>query len=463
MGKKVLNHILVVDDDEVILDTIEQFIQSIGYVCSVASDAFKAMEILEERSFDLVISDIAMPQMDGIELMRRAIELFPDLKFIIMTGYSSEYSYSGIIEAGASDFMAKPFKFEELKAKIERIERENSLLIQLRENEQRYKALYKLSTEAEQRYLALLDSSVDAIISYDLEGNAEYINPSFTRIFGFTLDDIKGNHVSFLPDSEREKSTGITKNLVRAGTPIMGYETKRYTKNGETLDISISASRYNDHRGSPAGLIAILRNITERKRAERTLAESERKYRRLSIIDGLTQLYNSRHFFDQLKKEIKRTDRHHNPLSLILLDIDDFKSFNDRYGHLEGDNVLSQMGKVIRRNLRQVDSGYRYGGEEFAVLLVETRLEAIFAVAERIRMAFGNVALNSGNGKAVYCKVSIGGTQYIFREDLKSFVKRADTALYRAKNQGKNQTVILDQMDIGNSCMPQNGICLNAF
>lgn len=444
MGKKVLSHILVVDDDKVILNTIDQFIQSVGYVCSVASDAFKAMEILEEHSVDLVISDIAMPHMHGIDFMRRAFEPFPDLKFIIMTGYSSEYSYSGIIEAGASDFMVKPFKFEELKAKIDRIERESSLLIQLKENEQKYKALYELSTEAEQRYLALLDSSVDAIISYDLQGKAQYINPSFTGIFGFTLDDIKGNRVPFLPDSEKEKTTEIIKKVVENGTSVIGYETKGYTKDGETIDISMSASRYNDHRGAPAGLIAILRNITERKQAERALVESERKYRRLSITDGLTKLYNSRHFFNELKKEIRRIDRHHNPLSLILLDIDDFKLFNDSYGHLEGDKVLSQMGKIIRRNIRKVDSGYRYGGEEFAVLLLETKLEAILSVAERVRLAFGNFAFNSGNGKAAYSKVSIGGTQYIFKEDLESFVKRADTALYQAKKQGKNQTVILD-------------------
>ena len=444
MGKKVLSHILVVDDDKVILNTIDQFIQSVGYVCSVVSDAFKAMEILEEHSVDLVISDIAMPHMDGIDFMRKAVESFPDLKFIIMTGYSSEYSYSGIIEAGASDFMVKPFKFEELKAKIDRIERENSLLIQLRENEQKYKALYELSTEAKQRYLALLDSSVDAIISYDLQGKAQYINPSFTRIFGFTLDYMKGNRVPFLPDYEKEKTTEIIKNVFGDGTSVMGHETKGYTQDGETIDISMSASRYNDHRGAPAGVIAILRNITERKQAERALAESERRYRRLSITDGLTKLYNSRHFFDELKKEIRRIDRHRNPLSLILLDIDDFKSFNDRYGHLEGDKVLYQMGKIIRKNIRKVDSGYRYGGEEFAVLLLETKLEAILSLAERVRLAFGNFAFNSGNGKTAYSKVSIGGTQYVFKEDLKSFVKRADTALYQAKKQGKNQSVILD-------------------
>ena len=444
MGNKVSKHILVVDDDKTILDTMGQFIENIGYVCSVASDTFKALDILEGQAFFLVVSDISMPNMDGIEFMKRVAQSFPDLKFIIMSGYTSEYAYSDIIKAGANDFMGKPFKLEELKAKIERIERENNLLVQLRENEKRYKELYELSKKTEQRYLTLLDSSVDAIVSYDLQGNAQYINPSFVKIFGFTLDDVKGKRIPFLPDSEKEKTMEIIKGLLGTGTPVMGYETKRYNKDGKTLDISISASRYNDHIGAPAGLVVILRNITVRKKAERALAESEKKYRKLSITDGLTKLYNSRHFYNELKKEINRTHRHHNPLSLLLLDIDDFKAFNDRYGHLEGDKVLSQMGKVIKRNIRQIDSGYRYGGEEFAVLLPETDSETAFTVAERIRQTFGRSAFTPGNGEDVYSKISIGGGQHLSTEDLKSLIRRADTALYQAKDQGKDQTVILD-------------------
>ena len=238
----------------------------------------------------MVVTDIAMPRMDGIDFMKKAIRALPQLKFIVMTGYSSQHSYSDIIKAGASDFMVKPFKFEELKAKIERIERENNLWRQLKVKEQKYRALYEQATKAQQRYLALLDSSVDPIVSYDLNGNTQYINPSFTRIFGFNLEEIQGKKVPFLPDSEKESTMEIIQNVVEAGTPVMGYETKRYTKNGEMIDISISASRYDDHKGAPAGLIVILRDITERKRAERALAESEQKYRQLSITDGLTGL-----------------------------------------------------------------------------------------------------------------------------------------------------------------------------
>jgi len=438
-----LTRILVVDDDAAILDTVGRFIEAVGYGCAVAGDAESALQRLKDTSFDMVVTDIAMPGMDGIEFMKRAIQWFPHLKFIVMTGYSSRHSYSDIVQAGASDFMVKPFKFEELKAKIERINRENNLWVQLREKEQKYRALYEQSTKAQQRYLALLDSSVDAIISYDLNGNTQYINPSFTRIFGFELEEVQGKKVPFLPDSEREKTMEIIRNAVEAGTPVMGYETKRYTKSGELIDISISASRYDDHRGAPAGLIAILRDITERKRAERKLAESEQRYRRLSITDGLTGLYNSRHFYEVLKHETRRSDRHHHPLSLLLLDIDNFKLFNDQHGHPEGDRVLAQMGQVIKRTIREVDSAYRYGGEEFAVLLLETTFDRIFSVAERVRLSFGKVPFRPGNGRAVYAKASIGGTEYLPGEDVKCFVKRADEALYQAKREGKDRTVIL--------------------
>jgi len=132
-------------------------------------------------------------------------------------------------------------------------------------------------------------------------------------------------------------------------------------------------------------------------------------------------------------------NRYKHPLSLLLLDIDDFKAFNDTFGHLEGDKVLTRMGQVIRRCLRKIDSAYRYGGEEFTVVLPETRGQPATALAERIRREFSQEAFVPEPGRKVAKTVSLGVTEYIPGEELSSFLKRADDSMYRAKKAGKNR------------------------
>ncbi|MEA3486820.1 MAG: sensor domain-containing diguanylate cyclase [Thermodesulfobacteriota bacterium] len=207
---------------------------------------------------------------------------------------------------------------------------------------------------------------------------------------------------------------------------------------GKWLRFTVSALR--DSAGTIIGAVETLEDVTDRKLAEDALRESEKMYRTLSITDALTGLYNSRHFYDQLKSEIERADRYRHPLSLLLLDIDDFKEFNDAYGHLEGDEVLVRLGEVIRKCLRKTDSAYRFGGEEFTVTLPETTGDAATILAERIREEFENEGFYPlGGGEAVHKTVSIGVTQYISQEELRMFLKRVDSNMYHAKRQGKNR------------------------
>lgn len=180
-------------------------------------------------------------------------------------------------------------------------------------------------------------------------------------------------------------------------------------------------------------------DITERKRMEEALLESEKRYRELSIVDDLTQLHNSRHFHHQLRLELDRADRYGQPLTLMLLDLDDFKQFNDTYGHVEGDQVLLQLGQVVKRCLRQTDTAYRYGGEEFTILLPMTTDKDGAVTAERIRTEFKKETFPPAPGQDTHITVSIGLAQYKMKEEVKTFVHRVDQLMYQAKKNGKDR------------------------
>ena len=169
------------------------------------------------------------------------------------------------------------------------------------------------------------------------------------------------------------------------------------------------------------------------------LRESEKRYRELSIVDDLTQLFNSRYFYHQLKGEIDRANRYEQSLTLLLLDLDNFKAFNDAYGHVEGDQVLLRLGQVIKRCLRQTDSAYRYGGEEFTIILPMTARADGAVTAERIRMEFRKEIFVPVSGEEVHMTVSIGIAQYQPGEEMKVFVHRVDQLMYLGKKKGKDR------------------------
>jgi diguanylate cyclase (GGDEF)-like protein len=181
------------------------------------------------------------------------------------------------------------------------------------------------------------------------------------------------------------------------------------------------------------------KEIIDRRRMEKALKESESRYRDLSIIDYLTTLYNSRYFYHQLKMEIDRAERYGQPLTLLLLDIDDFKRFNDAYGHIAGDQVLLRLGHVVKRCLRLTDFAYRYGGEEFTILLPMTTVNDGAVTAERIRTEFKKESFSPTPGQDVHVTASLGLAQHKPKEDMKAFVHRVDQLMYQAKKGGKDR------------------------
>lgn len=147
-----------------------------------------------------------------------------------------------------------------------------------------------------------------------------------------------------------------------------------------------------------------------------------------------------------LEKEIERARRYHNPLSLILLDVDDFKKYNDSYGHVEGDQALEKLGEIIKKNIRSVDTAYRYGGEEFTIILPETGWTEAYFVADRIRRAFEGFTfyperLHSSVERR-HLSMSMGLVEYDPTFTMEDFVRYADNTMYKAKMKGGNRIIV---------------------
>lgn len=183
----------------------------------------------------------------------------------------------------------------------------------------------------------------------------------------------------------------------------------------------------NDH------LVYVIQKCVEKTRIVREKQKLEEEIRRLSVTDDLTGLYNHRHFFNTLGTELTRAERQKHKLALLMFDLDNFKEYNDVYGHLEGDKVLTTIGEIVSHCIRNnVDTGYRYGGDEFAIILIGVDLNKSLDIAERLRAMIEKAELGS-------ITVSIGLAEYARGMDSETFFKAADDALYLAKSSGGNR------------------------
>lgn len=444
--------ILIVDDLESNIKLLEAKLTNNYYEVFTASNGFDALKILDYETIDIILLDVMMPEIDGFQICRR-IKANPktsNIPVIMVTALSGLEDRIKGLNAGADDFITKPIVDVSLFARIRSYTRLKSLIdeiykkgedgIQFIESHNEYdclkdanvllidddliqcnsiKSILKSSNITE----VDLDQEIDSYLNMDLD----------IVIISSQLEDI----------DELRIAARILNNEITQNTPIIIIiEEDDNELLVKALDLGIS-----DYVISPPNkeeLQLRVKTQIRRKKFQDAIKSNVLNNVTLANIDSLTGLYNRRFFDNQALKYLNESKHSKYPLSLIIIDLDDFKKINDNYGHLFGDEVLKETAQRLKKSIRSDDILARFGGEEFILLLPKTGIDTACIIAERIRLNIENTPYNDpfDLDKRMVETASFGVSSYISEERIKDFISRADKALYRAKQQGKNKVVI---------------------
>ena len=404
--------ILVADDQEGITTLVERTIQrELGIETVAVTNGDDALRALEGDTFEVFVTDMMMPGVHGFELLRKAHEMCPGTDTVVMTGYPQDFPYVEALQSGAVDFINKPFQPSEFKAKLLRVIRERELLRELRMAESKYRSLFDSSTEG----MVLLEGPEHAIRD---------VNRAFEQLCGRKREDLAGLPLlEVFSDEDSLRMNQWFEVCAKRGGGTMA-DLSLANSAGHPVYVDVTAT-FIENAIQPFVFLSF-KDVTEKREIEHQLADAAQR-------DELTGLFNRRCFQHRIVWAVRHAEEQNLPLSLLMLDLDNFKACNDTHGHQVGDELLVALGDVISNSVRrtQTDAGFRCGGDEFNVLLQDTNAEGARVVAERIREAFAQIE-RYGTTLSIGVAIHAEG----MRED--EFIRRADEALYKAKGQGKD-------------------------
>lgn len=308
------------------------------------------------------------------------------------------------------------------------------------EMDQRIQTQMRWLQEEHGRLDSLIETAADAIVQIDPDGMIERSNSAVTHLFGYTREEMLGQNVSMLmntPDSERHDTYLREYQRTGEGSIIgVGREVIGRHKDGRLLQLHLAIAEFEmDGQWRYTG---ILHDISE-------LKAIEEKLRHQANTDSLTGAFNRRYVVEQLQHEVARAERYRTPLSVMLIDLDRFKTINDQLGHATGDEALLRIVALLSEALRTVDVLGRYGGDEFLVLLPETHLDTACVVAERLCNLAKQTALEGHADR--YLSLSIGITEFVADSTPAELLKRADEALYMVKQTGRGSFAVYSSKD----------------
>ena len=455
--------VLVADDEESLRGIVKEILTDNGYVVDCASNGKEALDLVRQNNYEVVISDIRMPEMSGIDLLENIKKFNKNIEVIMMTSHASVETAIKAIRLGAYDYLTKPFEdldvittvinrtVEKLKLEIKIKE----LLEELSKKSQEMQILYECTTEL------TTTLKLDEILKLAINSITKICKCADVVFWGYLPEEnfIIGRYGSKLSEEQlRDMKFELkgTKSIANYFT-IIDSDVELKKRMNLTSDITKLNFFPLTVGGKFAGVFSVSSSepqITFSKEDKELIKQfvgnvsiqAENAYlhqmiKALAVRDGLTNLYNHRHFQNTLVAELERAKRYNKELAVVLFDIDHFKNYNDKLGHPEGDYLLKELAGIVTKNKRVVDIAARYGGEEFVLILVETGKSGAAILAERLRKEIEEYAFKNREVQPLgKISVSIGYSSYpTDGETREQLVKIADENLYQAKHAGRNR------------------------
>ena len=450
-----MERILIVEDDLFFREIFAGLIKEEGFEVDTASSADDAFDLLNQREYHVAVIDLVLEEASGLDVLEKVKQLDPAIEVIIVTGHANMDTAIHAFKHGARDYLVKPINHEEFKHAVSLCIKQRRLLDEnqeLRELVNLYQVSQAIANclEQDRLYTIIVDSLAKVVGTnrcigffceeslFAIREHRGFNQKSATRLGEWLMGRFKpaeenSHNVIFLPDcfEENPSVVGEIKDLrdallilVRINSVVQGV-IMLFNDPEVRLDSAINQQNM---------AFLIDQSSLALENAARYVSA-----RNLVNIDELTGLFNYRYLEVAMEREVKRAERYGTNLSVIFLDIDQFKEINDTHGHLVGSKVLKEVGKLLKSSVREIDTVIRYGGDEYTILLVETGLETAAGVAERIRRSIEKHRFLASDGMTIRITASLGYACY--PEDTKSklqLIELADQAMYRGKASGRN-------------------------
>ena len=448
--------ILTIDDEENIRDSFRLFLEDFDYTVVEACNGREGLEVFQRENPDLVLCDLRMPEMDGLEVLEHIKQLSPDTPIIVVSGTGVIGDAIEAIRRGAWNYLLKPIQdMSVLLHAISQAMERARLIIENRayqehleeEVAKRTKDLQKAMAdlnhshqrlkESETKYRSIFENLQDVYFEMSLDGRVSEVSPSVSNFSLYCREDILDQNIETLFPSKKNRDR-LMQRLMREET-VTDYEIYLQDKDGTLIPCSLNARYQSSEQRTTDKICGTLRDITERKQAEARI-----EY--LAYFDALTELPNRRLLLDRLEQNISRARRYGVFGGMLFLDLDRFKNINDSLGHPIGDALLKEVAKRMSEGLRAEDTVSRLGGDEFVMLLSDLGSDPVHAaalaqqLAEKIQARLANKYHILGH--ELHITPSIGVAMFPTddnpQETGNDILRYADTAMYRAKDDGRD-------------------------